>query len=167
MNGELAIRRPEMALQIDAEIERLLSATLTVSMVTAVMSLQQISWHSRVNPEEILLRKQKSSSFLQTSLPKPCTGSSGNHLGIVGSSPVWTRRLIKTMRQKTGTLLGTYDCRCGIKYLTNLSKYKQCKTTRHRVCRCILTPTQSTVQVLVSGKTSSLNSNSDQHKSGS
>lgn len=34
-------------------------------------------------------------------------------------------------------LLRTYGCRCGIKYLTNLSKYKQCKVTRHRVCRCI------------------------------
>lgn len=44
MNCELEIRSPEMALQIDAEIERLLSAMLTVSMVTAVMSLQQISW---------------------------------------------------------------------------------------------------------------------------
>ena len=44
---ELELRSPQMYLrsyQIDAETEKLLSAKLTVSMVTAVMALQHTSW---------------------------------------------------------------------------------------------------------------------------
>lgn len=105
--------RSEMALQIDVEIERLLSAMLTDSMVTAVMSLQQISWDiqaaklscksRRHSPEETEERVQ----IFRKQVYQSCTC---DHLGIIRSIA------LKPSHNQNYKMLLMGDCRCGIRY---------------------------------------------------